>query len=356
MELVDRIEVSRHGRLGVIALDRPEAINALDMGMIGAISRTLAEWREDDAIGLVLFEGKGARGFCSGGDVRAARLAVLEGRLADADAFFAAEYAMNGVIAGYPKPLVSMAHGVTMGGGIGISGHCRLRLAVSGSRFAMPESAIGFVCDVGVNAILARAPLHRALLFLMSGVTIGPEDAMALGLVDGIVGPDRLDALRPGLGAIAAMDDIDAGLRQLVEREAFEGGAAPFIELADHFAGAAWPDAEAMVAGVEAAAAEHGELADIARLIAGRSPTSLEAIFQSHMAARRLPGVSDVLALDRALARHLCREPDFAEGVRAVLVDKDQRPQWAPAGFGARVKAGIAHIVQSVSAPIGVVP
>lgn len=182
--MTGQLDVIREGNLGIIALNRPEAINALSLEMIDGITRALEQWADDDEIRLVLFEGRGPRGFCSGGDVRAVRQAVLDGEAAEADAFFAAEYRMNGIIARYPKPLVALTHGIVMGGGIGIAGHCAFRFTTAEARFAMPEAAIGFTCDVGVNFILSKAPVHRALAFAMTGVPVGAADALALGLTD----------------------------------------------------------------------------------------------------------------------------------------------------------------------------
>ena len=159
-----QIETSIEGQLGVIALNRPEAINALNLPMIEAIRGVLKLWEADERVKAVLFEGRGTRGFCAGGDVRSAREAVLAGNKALADRFFATEYAMNREIATYGKPVIAIADGVVMGGGIGIAGHAQFRFTTPNARFAMPEAAIGFVCDVGVNAILRKAPLHWALL------------------------------------------------------------------------------------------------------------------------------------------------------------------------------------------------
>lgn len=343
-----RIEIGRDGALGIIALDRPEAINALDHAMITAITETLESWRHDDTITMGLFVGNGPRGFCAGGDVRAARELVLAGNLDASDAFFAAEYHMNGLIAGFPKPLVSLVHGVTMGGGIGISGHCRYRIAVAGSRFAMPESAIGFVCDVGVNAILAQAPLHRALLFLMSGVAVGPADALELGLADVVIAADRVETMRSGIAAAAAATSPEDSLRALFAREEIDAGDASFCALAERLEPIGWDDPEAILAAIAAAAAKDPELVPLDQLCAIRSPTSLVAIHLSQLAARRLPGVGEVLGLDLRLAHLLSRMPDFAEGVRAVLVDKDQRPTWSPQGFDPAIRARIAAAVAPV--------
>ena len=343
--MTGQLDISREDNLGIIALNRPEAINALNAEMIGGIIRTLEQWRDDDGIRVVLFEGRGARGFCAGGDVRAVRQLVLEGRLEEADAFFAAEYFMNGLIATFPKPTVALSHGVVMGGGIGIAGHCRYRFTTPDSKWAMPEAAIGFVADIGINQILAQAPLHRALAFLMSGVTVGPTDALALGLADCIHDPARRESLLDGIAAAARHADPDAALAHLVQAEMLAGGDAAFVRAADGCATIDWSNAAAVVAAI----AEPG----LAAALRSRSPTSLVAILESHLVARKLPGIREVLAVDLGLAQLLCRWPDFAEGVRAVLVDKDQRPVWQPPDF-ATVPAGAISAV--IAAAIGPKP
>lgn len=339
--MTGQLDISREDNLGIIALNRPEAINALNAEMIGGIIRTLEQWRDDDGIRVVLFEGRGARGFCAGGDVRAVRQLVLDGRLDEADAFFAAEYFMNGLIATFPKPTVAVSHGVVMGGGIGIAGHCRYRFTTPDSKWAMPEAAIGFVADIGINQVLAQAPLHRALAFLMSGVTVGPTDALALGLADCIHDPARREALLDGIAAAARHANPDAALAHLVQAEMLAGGDATFVRAADGCADIDWSSAAAVVAAI----ADPG-LAAALRL---RSPTSLVAILESHLVARKLPGIREVLAVDLGLAQLLCRWPDFAEGVRAVLVDKDQRPVWQPQDLAtvpaAAIRAAIAAAI-----------
>lgn len=319
--MTGQLDVIREGHLGIIALNRPEAINALSLEMIDGITRTLEQWAGDDEIRLVLFEGRGARGFCSGGDVRAVRQAVLDGQPELADAYFAAEYAMNALISGYPKPTVAVTHGIVMGGGIGIAGHCRYRFTTPEARFAMPEAAIGFVADIGVNYLLAKAMPHRALLFLMSGIAVGPADALALGLADCVYDPDRREALLSAIATVAAATNHDAELVHLVQAEMISEGEAPFVVSADLYSKRKWTQAIHVLTGVI------GDGAISAAFRAG-SPTSAVAIFESHMAARRMASIKDVLALDLRLAKLMCRRSDFAEGVRAVLVDKDRRPVW----------------------------
>lgn len=325
--MIDELQVSTDGALGRIVLNRPQAINALSLTMIQGITAALTNWRDDPAIGAVLITGNGPKGFCSGGDVRAARALVLAGQPEVADAYFGAEYRMNGLIASYPKPLVAISHGITMGGGIGIAGHCRVRITQPGARYAMPEAAIGFFADVGVNAILAQAPINRALLFLLSGVSVGASDALALGLADAVVAPDRVEALMADIAAAAASSHPQDKIVRLVEAETIVGGDAPFCALADLLPGGE-PDSPADFLDRVAAVPE---LSEISALFRTRSPGSIVATFFAQVYARRMMDVGRTLEMDLRLASTMSRRPDFAEGVRAVLVDKDQAPKWSPA-------------------------
>jgi enoyl-CoA hydratase len=326
--MATELEVSTNGALGLITLNRPAAINALSLEMIEGITAILRRWRDDPAIGAVLFEGNGPKGFCSGGDVRAARAHVLERRPEAADAYFRSEYEMNGLIAAYPKPLVALTHGIVMGGGLGIAGHCRFRLTQPGARFAMPEPAIGFFADVGVNAILAKATLNRALLFLMSGASVGVADALALGLADAVIAPDRVAAVRSGLAAAAGAVHVERAMVSLIEAETIDPGEAGFSARADLLRAEADSPAD-FVDQVGAAPA----LSEVAALIATRSPGSMVANFFAQDRARRVMDVQRTLAMDLKLAMAMARRPDFTEGVRAVLVDKDQAPRWSPASL-----------------------
>jgi enoyl-CoA hydratase len=341
--MTPQLEISTQGALGLITLNRPEAINALSREMIDGITETLTAWRDDPDIGLILFEGRGSRGFCSGGDVRAVRQLVLDGQFAEADAYFAAEYGMNGLISTFPKPLAAIGHGVVMGGGIGIFGHCRYRFAPPGSRFAMPEAAIGFVSDIGVNALLAEVPEARALAFLLVGLPVGTGDALTLGLCDAAIDPARLEALHGGLVAAAEADDVDSAVVRTMEAESIEPSAAVFCAQADVLGDAfAAPSAAEIAAAVATRATAEPAFEPLSKALALRSPTSLEAIVVSHRAARHDPDIDAVLALDLRLARFMIRQPDFAEGVRAVLVDKDQAPRWQPRDFAGIDAAGLS--------------
>lgn len=323
--MTTQVRVSIEERLGVITLNRPEAINALNQEMIDAIRGVLDLWATDEQVGAVLFEALGSKGFCAGGDVRAVRRAMLEGEHDVAERFFASEYAMNREIATYPKPVAVIADGVVMGGGIGIAGHARYRFTTPTARFAMPEAAIGFFCDVGVNELLRKAPEHRALLFALSGQAVGAADALALGLTDCAVASERLAALRDRIVAAASRAHVDAALAKLVEAEAIEAGERVFCAMCDQLAEVA---ALGSATDIVSAIATSGLAPDLARVLQSRSLISQAAILASHRAARRLGNVAHILEMDLRLARLLRSLPDFAEGVRAVLVDKDHAPNW----------------------------
>ncbi len=325
------LQISTTGSLGRLVLDRPRAINALSLGMIEGITAALEQWQGDPAIGAVLIEGAGEKGFCSGGDVRAAREHVLAGRAEEADHYFATEYRMNGLIAGYTKPLVALTHGIVMGGGIGIAGHCGMRITQPGARFAMPESAIGFFADVGVSAILAKAPLNRALLFLMSGVSVGAADALALGLADTVVRPEKVEQLRVDIEDVARSAHAAEHIVRLMTSQSIVAGDASFVASADLLPAEQWTSPAQFIAAVQQVPA----LSEIAALFATRSPSALTATFYAQLAARQAMDVRATLETDLRLAGVMSRRPDFAEGVRAVLVDKDQAPRWSPASLEA---------------------
>ncbi|WP_196260727.1 enoyl-CoA hydratase/isomerase family protein [Pelagibacterium limicola] len=333
--MTTEIEIGVDGRAGVITLTRERAINALSGAMIAEILVALEDWEDDPSVAAVVIEGQGPKGFCAGGDVRTSRELSLAGRRDEVRAYFEDEYRMNGLIASYRKPIIALQHGFVMGGGIGLSSHARYRVAAASSRFAMPEAAIGFFCDVGVNAILYQTPEHRALAFLMSGVALGPGDAIALGLTDAMVPDSELQGLRQRIIEAALAIDPDTAIAAIIAGESQDPDAAAFCQTADSlrlaFENQPVPEIVANLAslasdGDPAASALH-------QAMATHCPTSLEVIAQSHRLARKLRDTDAILALDLDLAAYMAPRPDFAEGVRAALVDKDRAPRWSPASL-----------------------
>ncbi len=327
----NNLEISVENGVGVICLNRPEAINALTPHMMQGIHAILLKWAEDDAVRLVLFEGKGERGFCAGGDVRWTRDLVLGGEQAEAFDFFALEYDMNRMIATYAKPIVALTHGVVMGGGLGLAGHAKHRITTENSRFAMPEAAIGYFCDVGVRSILARAHRHQALMFILAGSLVSAIDGILLGLTDTVILENGYSAMREGIIAAGGAMDVDANIVALRSTFGISYGFANFCKLADQFAAVFAPESALEIyANLEAEISKNSDLAEVASVILSRCPTSNLVHVLGLDAARNEPDISEVLAADLRLAHFLAVRDDFVEGVRAVLIDKDHKPKWQP--------------------------
>lgn len=339
--------------LGRITLNRPRALNALTQDMVRAIDAALTDWAADPAVRGVLIRGAGEKGLCAGGDVVSLRSSLLAGRFAEAEQFFRDEYAMNERIAAYPKPYVAFMDGIVLGGGMGVSVHGSHRVATERTRAGMPETAIGFTPDVGGSYHLARAPFHAGRYLAATSAHASGADAVALGLADAFVESARLDELEQALAAAfgALGSAADAGGRddaafaaadEVLARFAVAEDARPASALV---AGREWIEdaygretaAEALAALDERAAAggEHAEAAGrAAEAIRTKSPT---AVAVAHEAQARLAErgadltVAEALRQEFTVGAHLMREPDMAEGIRALLVDKDKDPKWSPA-------------------------
>lgn len=346
--MTDEVLIGREGAVGVITLNRPKALNALSVGMIDAIYETLTDWQDDDSVAAVLLEGNGERGFCAGGDVRATRQQILDGDVEGALDFYTREYRNNALVAKYAKPVIAIGHGYVMGGGIGLAGHASLRIAVEGAQYAMPETAIGLFPDIGVNARLARVPVQRALLFSFAGLPVGVADAIALDLADVMVPAGAVADVRAEL--IATADSGAEALHAAAEGFSREPGPAEFVIAADRLGPAmTGRDAGAIVSFLEERALEQDET--LIATIKKRCPTSLEATLQTFWRAYEDPDIDSILKRDLALARYLTVRADFAEGVRAVLVDKDNAPNWSPAGFDAVDSGAIAAVLAPADTP-----
>lgn len=313
------------GAVGVITLNRPRAINALTQDMCRAIDDQLQTWADDDAVEALLIRGDGGRGLCAGGDVKAVRQAVLDG--ADPDAFFRHEYAMDQRIAEFGKRVIAIMDGIVMGGGLGISAHADLRILSPRSVLAMPETAIGFFPDVGMLHLLARAGRMGRHLTL-TGDTFTAGDALACGIADVVVA------------------DIDAAVAALLEDPTLDAADLPGVEtVASELAEQPWLAAYDAATPIDVLAdlrARGG--AEIADLIEQRSPF---AVWVSDAAWNRAATLSlaEVFEQDARLARTVVREPDFLEGVRSRLVDKDNAPQWQHATLAEVDGAGIEELV-----------
>ncbi len=194
----DDVLFERRGRLGVVTLNRPKAVNALTAGMASAMLEQLTRWADDDAVQAVLVRGAGDRGLCAGGDIVAIYRDMLAGGDATAD-FWADEYRLNALIDAYPKPYVALMDGLVLGGGVGISAHGSVRIVTERTRTGMPETTIGFVPDVGGTLLLSRSPGESGTHAALTGAHLSGADALFLGLADHFVPSDRLAELAVAL-------------------------------------------------------------------------------------------------------------------------------------------------------------
>jgi enoyl-CoA hydratase/carnithine racemase len=322
------------GRIGVLTLNRPAAMNALTLGMLRGLSAWLHRWRDDPQVVAVLVRGAGRQGkppaFCAGGDIRFLRQAALDGdpRLED---FFTEEYTLNHVVHNYPKPVIALMDGVCMGGGMGIAQGATLRVATGHSRLAMPETQIGLFPDVGGGWFLSRCPGRLGEYLALTGQVLGAGDAIAAELADVMLPADRLTVLQE------AMTDqpMDNGSQALAVVRAFAAEAPePALEaqramIDHHFAG------DSLQAIVDSLAADASPAAaGMLAALRQRSPLML-AVTLEQVRRARVMGLSDELRMERGLVRHTfhLRTPqrsEVVEGIRALAVDKDHAPRWQP--------------------------
>jgi enoyl-CoA hydratase len=323
----DEVLVETHGRLGLILLDRPKALNALNLAMAEKLDRILADWAGDDRIAAVAIRGLGGRAFCAGGDVRAiGALPDGDQREAVAGRFFRAEYTVNHRIHTFPKPYVALIDGIAMGGGMGLSIHGSHRIVTETSLLAMPETVLGLFPDVGATWYLNRCPGQMGLYLALTGLRLSAADALALGLATHFVPAAMLDAL---IADLAAADRLAAGdIDRILARHTGTAGdsALPARQAAVDriFSGAA---VDAIMPGLESEPQDWA--AEALAVLCRASPTSLAVTFR-RLREGRGQSIADIFRVEYRLARRIAAGHDFAEGVRAILIDKDQTPRWQP--------------------------
>ncbi|NJI57902.1 enoyl-CoA hydratase/isomerase family protein [Microbacterium oxydans] len=325
-QAASRVLARTEGALGRLTLNRPEAINALDAEMIGNLTETLTAWRDDTDVQIVLIDGAGERGMCAGGDVRALHGQIVAGQAERTAEFFRAEYALNAMIAEYPKPVVAYADGITMGGGIGLAGHAAIRIVTERSKLAMPETRIGFTPDVGGTWLLGRAPGRFGEYFGLTGSTMNGADAVYLGFADHFVPSDRLEALSEALAFRA--DPTGPSEIVLLFDETPEPTQLP--------ASREWIDeafSAPTVTEIVARLRRQGTTDAVATadLLEGLAPTGLTVTLDAVREAREMSGLRAALEGEyRRVLWFVNQHPDLVEGIRAQLVDKDRNPKWDP--------------------------
>ncbi|MFG1806715.1 enoyl-CoA hydratase/isomerase family protein [Streptomyces sp. NPDC049040] len=322
-----RTRVAPNGT-GVIELARPSALNALDLTMVRLMTRALTVWRDDPAVRSVVVRSASPKAFCAGGDILAMRSAGMAGDDAAVRAYFSAEYALDALIARYPKPYTALIDGYAMGGGLGISVHGSARVVTERASLAMPETAIGFFPDIGASHFLPRLPGAFGWYLGLTGARVTGPAAVACGLATHHVPACDLPALEAALTGDGGEGDPGPVLR----RFAVPPRPGDAHEHADAIARCfSAPD----LAGVRARLAAETRAGDWAddtlALLDAASPASLAVTF-GLLRAGAGSTLEECLERELDLACHTARTADFHEGVRAALVDKDRKPRWPSAG------------------------
>ncbi len=327
----------RRGAAGLVTLNRPKALNAVTHNMVRLLTSQLKAWAADPAVTRVIVTAVGERAFCAGGDIRALYDLGRAGRYAEMLGFWREEYALNAMIKRYPKPYVALIDGIVMGGGVGISIHGSHRVAGDRYLFAMPEVGIGFFPDIGATWFLPRMPGEMGTYCALTGERFGPDDGMAITAATHRVSSARLPALAEALcGAVS----VDAILAAFAEPVANTPIAALRPAIDQLFKGDRVEDILAALDRAAVGGPYATFAAGAAATIRAKSPTSLKLALAQVRAGRNLTFEACMQTEFRIVSR-IIHGHDFYEGVRAVIVDKDNRPKWRPATLDAVTTAEV---------------
>ena len=311
----DEILFEQRGRLGLITLNKPETLNALTYTMVKAMDVKLDEWAEDDSIAVVAIQGAGEKAFAAGGDIRWLYDNGQGGKTGERNfQFFADEYRLNTKIKRYPKPYVGIMDGIVMGGGVGVSIHGSMRIATERAVFAMPETGIGLFPDVGATHFLPRLPGKMGMWLGLTGSRLKGVEAVHANICDIILNAEGLEAAldemantgeRPWKPPVSTFPENEAQVNAC-----FSGDSVEEIlqNLSDE--GSDWAQKQRQT-------------------ILSKSPTSTRIAYRQIREGAKL-GFEDCMKLEYRLARYCMTHPDFYEGVRAVILDKDNAPKWSP--------------------------
>jgi enoyl-CoA hydratase len=338
--VTDEIISLTEGHVGRIRLNRPKAIHALTTAMCSAILEQIETWRADDAVRAVLFDHAEGRGFCAGGDIRMlAESGAKDGT--EARAFFHTEYRMNERLFTYVKPTVAFMDGITMGGGVGISLPCKFRVATENTRFAMPETGIGLFPDVGGGWYLSRLPGRTGQFLALTGARIDGAECLFLGLATHYLPSAVLDEVK---AKIAADPSAIEAILDAFSEEPPPARIEENLEAIDRlFASDTLED-------IYAALDQDGS--DWARkelaTLKTKSPQTMKVALRLLKEGAHMHSFADEMRQEYAVGAHVVQRHDFLEGVRAVIVDKDNAPRWDPA-----TPEGVTeHVLDTIFAPL----
>ena len=311
------------GSAGFLALNRPKAINALNLAMIHDMTAALLAWRDDSAVRAIVIDHSEGRGFCAGGDIAFLRNSALTDDGASGRRFFHDEYRLNHLIFTYPKPVAAFMDGITMGGGVGISQPARFRVATPATRLAMPETGIGLFPDVGGGWYLSRLPGRIGQFLALTGARLDGAECLWAGLATHYLPSEILAEAKARIGAGHEPGGVLSALSVTPPPARIAENAG---RIAKHFASDRYED---ILASLEADTSEWAakELATLRT----KSPQTCKVALRQLAQSAQLSDFAANMAMEYRIASRVLTLPDFAEGVRAVIVDKDGAPRWNPA-------------------------
>ena len=324
--MTDEVLTRINGRVGHISLNRPKALHALTLEMCHAMSAALSQWADDDEVEAVILDHAEGRGFCAGGDIAFLRDSALNDHGASGRRFFHEEYQLNHQMFTYGKPIVAFMDGITMGGGVGIALPARFRVATENTRFAMPETGIGLFPDVGGGWHLSRLGGRLGQFLALTGARLDGAECLWAGIATHYVPSELLAELKARI--VDKPDRIAGILSEPVGTPPdarIEGNA---LKIAKHFGSDRYED---ILASLETAAADGDEWAAKERDTLGtKSPQTCKVALRQLAESAQLGDFADNMRMEYRIASRVLTRPDFAEGVRAVIVDKTNDPKWDP--------------------------
>ncbi len=326
------------GKVGRVTLNVPATLNSLTLEMVDLLQQQLDRWLGDPALAMILIDGAGSKAFCAGGDVQALYQSAVDvpgGPCEYAETFFAREYRMNYSLHTYPKPILCWGHGIVMGGGLGVMAGCSERVVTETTRIAMPEVTIALFPDVGGSWFLNHMPGKCGQFLALTGASINAADAIYTGLADRFIGHDHKDAVVAGLLQTEWSDapDLNRGLLRHVLRPFTERSVdvIPAGQVQAHLATIArlcdGDDVHQVIDTITTLETDDRWLAKAAGSL--RHGSKLAALWISRQLwETRHASLREVFQAEIKLVTNIVRHPEFAEGVRALLIDKDQQPAW----------------------------
>lgn len=340
--MTNDVLVKLDGAAGVVSLNRPKAIHALTIDMVHMMTAALLAWRNDPAVGAILIDHSEGRGFCAGGDISYLRNSALNDGGESGRKFFHDEYQLNHLLMTYGKPVVAFMDGITMGGGVGLSGPATYRVATEATRFAMPETGIGLFPDVGGGWFLSRLKWRIGQYLALTGARFDGAECVWAGLATHYIPAENLAEVKARIAS-------DPAAIATILREA--SAVPPEPKVAAHA-----KDIERLFAldrYEDILAALNADESDFAKAtlatLATKSPQTCKVALRQLATSLTLPDFAANMVMEYRIAARVLVLPDFAEGVRAVIVDKDNAPHWSPA-----TPEGVSDdLLDAIFAPLG---